>query len=181
MWNDGGKDCRVLGLGDDSVGVVVRWALGEFPEAGSRERPDHGGGFRGESGRRGFAGGSRWGVTSGVSCRSQGIDGTLMSDFTINGVHEAGFSRVESVRASGRADRGVAASAPSVSAGRVGDEDRVELSDRALFLAKLKELPDVREDVIARARERIASGFYDSSEALDGTVEALARDIDLRA
>ncbi len=104
-----------------------------------------------------------------------------MSDFTINGVHEVGFSRVESVRAGGRADRGIAASQPSVSAGRAGDEDRVELSDRALFLAKLKELPDVREDVIARARERIASGAYETNEVLDATAEALAREVDLRA
>lgn len=181
MWNRGGKDCRVLGLGDDSVGVVVRWALGECPEAGSRERPDHGGGIRGIS-CRGRCGAARDGAVRAESrAGRQGTDGTLMSDFTINGVHEVGFSRVESVRSGGRADRSIGASQPSVSAGRAGDEDRVELSDRALFLAKLKELPDVREDVIARARERIASGFYESPEVVDATVSALTREIDLRA
>ncbi len=103
-----------------------------------------------------------------------------MSDFTVNGVHEAVLSRVESVRPAGRLDRAGAIVPPGPSAARVG-EDRVELSERALLLAKLRELPEVREDVIARARERIATGAYDSSEVLDATVDALSRDVDLLA
>lgn len=100
-----------------------------------------------------------------------------MSDFTVNGVHEAGYLRVESVRPAGRLDRGVAVAGPGIPAG----EDRVELSERALLLAKLRELPDVREDVIALARERIATGVYESGEVLAATVDALSRDIDFLA
>lgn len=81
------------------------------------------------------------------------------------------------MRPAARQDRAASVASPRLR----GEEDRVELSDRALLLAKLRELPEVREDVIARARERIASGAYETGEVLAATVDALARDIDLLA
>lgn len=155
------------------MGVTARWALGECPGAGTLERLDRCGGRLGDERalRRGV-------LAVGRIVEPEGIDETLMSDFTVNGVHEAGYSRVETVRASGRAER---TAAPLAGEARLEREDRVELSDRALFLSKLKELPEVREELIAQARERIASGAYDSGEVLDATVDALARDLDLLA
>lgn len=58
--------------------------------------------------------------------------------------------------------------------------DSVELSDAARFLARLKEQPAVRQDVIDQAKASIDAGHYDSPSVLDTVAERLARDLDLR-
>lgn len=58
--------------------------------------------------------------------------------------------------------------------------DSVELSDAARFLARLKEQPPVRQDVIDQAKASIDAGHYDSPSVLDTVAERLARDLDLR-
>ena len=55
-------------------------------------------------------------------------------------------------------------------------DDRVEVSEVALYLSKLRDLP-VRQDLIDMARERIASGEYDSPEAIDAAIDGLIEDI----
>jgi hypothetical protein len=47
--------------------------------------------------------------------------------------------------------------------------DEVELSDAALSAQR-----PVREEIIARARERIASGFYDQQGVIDQTIDRLS-------
>ena len=70
---------------------------------------------------------------------------------------------------------GAAAPAPTAQA------DSVELSDTARFLARLRDLPDVRQDVIDRARASIDAGAYDSPDVLNTTADRLAADLDLTA
>lgn len=57
------------------------------------------------------------------------------------------------------------------------DADRVELSDHARFLNRLKELPDGRADVIHRVRSEIAEGVFDTPERLDTAIEKLTHDL----
>lgn len=59
--------------------------------------------------------------------------------------------------------------------------DRVELSDRALLLSKLASLPDVRQDVVERARQAIAAGAYDTPDKLNEALDAMLDDLDVNA
>ena len=53
--------------------------------------------------------------------------------------------------------------------------DRVEISDAARLSEAILRLPEVRGDVVARAREMIASGQMDTPERMDA---ALSRMLD---
>ena len=55
-------------------------------------------------------------------------------------------------------DTGSASAAPT---------DQVQLSAHAQFLAKMQDMPSVREDLVARVRQEIAAGQYDTRERLD--------------
>jgi len=55
--------------------------------------------------------------------------------------------------------------------------DRVELSDRARFLEQLRRTPDVRQDVVERAREMIEQDTYPSDEQLGTAIERLLDDL----
>ena len=67
--------------------------------------------------------------------------------------------------------------ADKASAGASASGDRVELSDFARYLHKMRDLPEVRSDRIAKARAAIAEGVYESDEVLDRTVDALIDDL----
>jgi len=54
---------------------------------------------------------------------------------------------------------------------RLGDQ--VELSDRALLLSRLRELPDVRQDLVDQVRSAIERGEYETPEKLDAAIEKL--------
>ncbi len=56
-------------------------------------------------------------------------------------------------------------------------EDRVELSDRAKWLDKLRQLPEVRQDLIDRIKEEIDRGTYDTPGRLEGALEQLIEDL----
>ena len=55
--------------------------------------------------------------------------------------------------------------------------DKVELSSTARYLAKLAEVPDVREDLVNSVRGQLAKGTYESPEKLDTAVERLIDDL----
>jgi negative regulator of flagellin synthesis FlgM len=57
--------------------------------------------------------------------------------------------------------------------------DEVELSAHARFLAKMREMPSIREDLVARVRDEIASGQYDTAERLQRALEKID-DLDLQ-
>jgi len=64
----------------------------------------------------------------------------------------------------------------STSAARTGD--RVELSDQARLLSKLKQLPEVREGLVNSVKAQIEAGNYDTAERFDTAVNALLDDLE---
>jgi hypothetical protein len=69
----------------------------------------------------------------------------------------------------GQHDNGQARAAPG--AGSLSD--RVELSDHAQLLTRLRELPGVRPQLIESVRAAIATGAYESTDKIDVTVARL--------
>lgn len=55
-------------------------------------------------------------------------------------------------------------------------EDKVEVSDVAHYLAKLRDLP-VREDLVGQAREAIARDQLDTADRLDAALDELLEDL----
>lgn len=55
-------------------------------------------------------------------------------------------------------------------------EDRVEVSALAQSLARLKQEPPVRQDLIDRVRAEIEAGAYDTPERLDVAVDRILRE-----
>jgi hypothetical protein len=55
--------------------------------------------------------------------------------------------------------------------------DTVEISDSARYLAEIKKLPDIRDEKVQAARDLIASGQIDSPDRLNGTVDALMKEL----
>ncbi|MCB9838374.1 MAG: flagellar biosynthesis anti-sigma factor FlgM [Phycisphaeraceae bacterium] len=67
-----------------------------------------------------------------------------------------------------------AAARSAAEAPRIGRQpDQVELSDRAVLLSRLRELPAVRQDLINQVRAAIERGEYDTPEKFDAAVEKL--------
>jgi anti-sigma28 factor (negative regulator of flagellin synthesis) len=51
--------------------------------------------------------------------------------------------------------------------------DQVELSDRAMLLSRLRELPSVRQGLIDQVRTAIERGEYDTPEKVDAAIEKM--------
>lgn len=59
--------------------------------------------------------------------------------------------------------------------------DRIEVSDRARYLAKLERLPEVRQNLVEQVKRDIASGAYDDEAKIEAAADKLAEDLDLFA
>lgn len=57
------------------------------------------------------------------------------------------------------------------------NEDRVELSEQARMLSKLKQLPEVREGLVNSVKAQIDAGNYDTAERFDTAVNNLLEDL----
>jgi negative regulator of flagellin synthesis FlgM len=68
--------------------------------------------------------------------------------------------------------------AEEVEAPRRSVSDAVELSDRALLLARLKQLPAVREELVDRVRAEIDAGAYETPEKIEAVLDRLAIDLE---
>ncbi len=55
--------------------------------------------------------------------------------------------------------------------------DRVELSRHAVLLDQLRQLPDVRQDLVDEVRNAIEAGSYETDDKLTAAVEELVRDL----
>ncbi len=55
--------------------------------------------------------------------------------------------------------------------------DRVELSPHARLMNQIRQLPEVRQDLIDRIKDEIDAGTYDTPEKMDAAVEGLAAEI----
>ena len=51
--------------------------------------------------------------------------------------------------------------------------DRVELSQHAVLLDRLRQLPDVREDLVDEVRNAIGAGTYETDDRLPAAVKGL--------
>lgn len=60
------------------------------------------------------------------------------------------------------------------------EADRVEVSQVASMLSKLKNLPEVRQDLVAKVRAELAAGTYNADDKLDAALDALLDDIEGR-
>jgi anti-sigma28 factor (negative regulator of flagellin synthesis) len=58
-------------------------------------------------------------------------------------------------------------------------EDRVELSDRARFLDRMRQMPEVRLEKIRAVRASIAAGTYETEGKLEAAIERLLEEADL--
>ena len=56
-------------------------------------------------------------------------------------------------------------------------QDSVEVSEAARLLAKLAELPDVRQDLVDRVKAEIEAGSYETTKKLETAIESLAEDL----
>lgn len=55
--------------------------------------------------------------------------------------------------------------------------DRVELSEQARLLSKLRQLPEIREGLVNSVKSQIEAGNYDTAERFDTAVNALLDDL----
>ena len=55
--------------------------------------------------------------------------------------------------------------------------DRVELSDHARLLDQLRDLPNVRQDLVQQIRDAIAQGQYETPEKINQALESLFADL----
>lgn len=60
---------------------------------------------------------------------------------------------------------------------RRGVEDRVEVSDVARYLAKLREVPGVRQELVDRVRGEIDAGTYESPDKIEKAIDELIEDL----
>lgn len=54
--------------------------------------------------------------------------------------------------------------------------DRVELTDRAYYLNKLRNLP-ARSDLVESVRQQIEDGTYETEARIDAAIDELAKDL----
>jgi flagellar biosynthesis anti-sigma factor FlgM len=72
-----------------------------------------------------------------------------------------------------------AAAAPGTQAtSRAQGQDRVELSDHARHLERLRQIPDVRQGKVEAAKAAIANGVYESPDRLRAALLRMLNEID---
>lgn len=86
-----------------------------------------------------------------------------MNDVPPISIQRATLGRIEASRA--------AANTAGNRAQRPGDS--VELSPTANLLARLNDLPSVREDLVQRVRTEIDAGTYETPEKIDSAVDRM--------
>lgn len=57
-------------------------------------------------------------------------------------------------------------------------EDRVELTGSSLYMAKLRELPEIRQDLVERIKAQIEAGTYETPDKVDGAIEAFLQELE---
>ncbi len=61
--------------------------------------------------------------------------------------------------------------------GRVHGGDSVEFSQAARYLSMLRELPDVRQELVENVRAQINAGGYDSPEKIEAAIDGMMEDL----
>lgn len=60
--------------------------------------------------------------------------------------------------------------------GRIA-EDQVEVSDVGYFMAVLRKLPEIRQDLVDAVKAKIESGTYESPDKVEAAIEEAAKDL----
>jgi flagellar biosynthesis anti-sigma factor FlgM len=69
------------------------------------------------------------------------------------------------------------ANAPAEQTYSASIQDEVSISDAARLTEQVRDLPEIRQDLVDRIRAQIASGTYETSDKLDQAVEHLLDEI----
>lgn len=56
-------------------------------------------------------------------------------------------------------------------------KDVVEISTVAKLAAKVQDIPDIRTDLVARVKQEIAAGTYETEERLEIAIDRLSEDL----
>ena len=67
--------------------------------------------------------------------------------------------------------------AAEVLQGQGGPRDVIEISVAARLAARLRELPDVREDLVARIKAEIRKGTYETDEKFEAAIDKLMEEL----
>ncbi len=98
---------------------------------------------------------------------------------TISYTNLGAVNRVAPAVQSGSAEGTGRATPTTVDGARRTDSpDRVELSDHARFMEKLRSMPPVRADKIAQIRAAIEAGTYETDEKLAVAMNRMMEDLD---
>jgi negative regulator of flagellin synthesis FlgM len=98
---------------------------------------------------------------------------------TINYTNLGALNRVAPAVQAGQTEQAGRTPPAGVDGVRRGENpDRVELSDHARFMEKLRSMPPVRADKIAQIRAEIEAGTYESDEKLATAMDRLLEDLD---
>lgn len=92
-------------------------------------------------------------------------------------VSSIGGGSIGRVEPRGNPERTVPTPQPSQASVARG-EDQVELSEHARFLARMRELPEIRQDLVDRIKAEIEAGTYDTADKLDQAIEGILDDIE---
>jgi anti-sigma28 factor (negative regulator of flagellin synthesis) len=87
----------------------------------------------------------------------------------INGIHPAWAPKP--VEPTNPVVANVPANAPA------GVSDVVEISTAAALAAKVKEIPEVRAELVARVKKEIEAGTYETPQRIDAAVDKLMEDL----
>jgi hypothetical protein len=63
------------------------------------------------------------------------------------------------------------------SGGIVREADQLEVSFMATYLAKLRELPAIRQDLVDRVKGEISAGRYETNEKLEAALDELVKEL----
>jgi negative regulator of flagellin synthesis FlgM len=55
--------------------------------------------------------------------------------------------------------------------------DRLELSEQSQWLLRLQQLPQVREELVARVQSEIEQGSYETPEKIDQAIDDMLEDL----
>ena len=64
-----------------------------------------------------------------------------------------------------------------VSRGTASPQDRVEISELANVMGRLRSMPEVRRTLVERIRAEIEAGGYETPERINGTIEAVLEEL----
>ncbi len=60
---------------------------------------------------------------------------------------------------------------------RAGGGDQVEVSDMSRYLARLRQVPEIREELVQEIRGQIESGAYDTPEKIESAIDAMLQEL----